>query len=299
VEGAGIALTPPELARAYPAASARLVVLVHGLMCTESIWDFPRDVAGKRSGDYGAFLARDFAMSPVYVRYNSGLSIPDNGADLARLLEALVRAWPVAVEEVLLLGYSMGGLVVRAAFHAASVEGMDWLRCARRAIYVGTPHLGAPYERVGRVLAKVAAQVPDPVVRLLAQIGDLRSDGIKDLGDADLRHEDRARRRTAASLRDPEHPVPLLASVRHYLVAASLSTQPTLAALFGDALVPLPSGTNGLRAAPGSRALPPRHVKILADMPHVTLAHHPDVYAQIREWCEEDDERASAGEVSP
>jgi hypothetical protein len=152
---------------------------------------------------------------------------------------------------------------------------------------VGTPHLGAPYERVGRVLAKLASAVPDPFARLAAQIGDLRSDGIKDLGDADLRHEDRARRRVG-SLRDPEHPVPLLPAIQHYIVAGALSTDPRLAMVFGDALVPMGSGTNGLRAEPGTLALPPRHVKIFAGTAHMTLAHDPHVYEQLREWCEEE-----------
>jgi hypothetical protein len=129
--------------------------------------------------------------------------------------------------------------------------------------------------------------VPDPYARLIAEIGDLRSGGMKDLGDAHLRHEDRAPGRTGLSLRDARHPVPLLPSIQHYLVAGSLAVQPQLAALFGDALVPLASGTNGMRAERGTLALPPAHVKVLADMGHMTLAHHADVYAQIREWCEE------------
>jgi len=281
VGGAPVSLDRPALAAAFPRARSRVVVLAHGLMCTESVWDIPG------GGDYGAFLERDLGFSPIYLRFNSGLAIPDNGAQLAALLESLVDAWPVAVEEILLLGFSMGGLVVRAACHRASVEGMRWLSLVRRAIYVGTPHLGAPYERVGRVLSRLVSAVPDPFARLAAQIGDLRSDGIKDLGDADLRHEDRARRRVG-SLRDPDHPVPLLPGIQHYIVAGALSTDPRLAMVFGDALVPMVSGTNGLRAEPGTLALPPRHVRVFAGTGHMTLAHDPRVYEQIREWCEED-----------
>jgi triacylglycerol lipase len=281
VDGEPVDLERAALERAYPRARSRVVLLAHGLMCTESVWDIPG------GGDYGAFLERDFGLSPLYLRYNSGLAIPDNGAQLAALLESLVAVWPVALEEILLLGFSMGGLVLRAACHQASAAGMRWLSLVRRAIYVGTPHLGAPYERIGRVLSKLASVVPDPFARLAAQIGDLRSDGIKDLGDADLRHEDRARRRVG-SLRDPEHPVPLLPDIQHYIVAGALSTDPRLAMVFGDALVPMPSGTNGLRAEPGTLALPPRHVRVFAGTAHMTLAHDPRVYDQIREWCEEE-----------
>lgn len=280
-EGAPISIDRAALDRAFPHASPRVVVLAHGMMCTESVWD----MAG--GGDYGAFLERDLGLCPLYLRYNSGLSVPDNGAELSQLLGSLVRAWPVSLDEIVLLGFSMGGLVVRAACHHAAVTAARWLALVRRAVYLGTPHLGAPYERVGRLLSRLASVVPDPFARLGAQIADLRSDGIKDLGDADLRHEDRARRHVG-SLRDPAHPVPLLPGIHHYIVAGALSTDPRLAVVFGDALVPMPSGTNGLRAAPDSLALPPRHVKVFAGVAHMALAHDPWVYEQIREWLEED-----------
>ena len=94
----------------------------------------------------------------------------------------------------------------------------------RRAIYLGTPHLGTPLERVGRVIAKLLRAVPDPYAQLAAQLAELRSDGVKDLGDADLRHQDRARGQPRIGLRDPRHPVPLLPELQHYLIAGSLST---------------------------------------------------------------------------
>jgi pimeloyl-ACP methyl ester carboxylesterase len=279
-DGAPMAVRRDVLARAYPDATSRVVVLLHGIMCTETVWTLPE------GGDYGAFLARDFGLTPLYIRYNSGLAIADNGVAFADLLESLINEWPVPVEEILLLGFSMGGLVARSACHVASGERYHWLPRVRRAIYVGTPHLGAPLERAGRTLTKVLRAVGDPYARLVAEIGDLRSLGMKDLGDANLRHEDRAPGRADLALRDARHPVPLLPSIQHYLVAGSLAVHPQLAALFGDALVPLASGTNGLRASSGTLALPPGHVKVLADMGHMTLAHHPHVYAQIREWCE-------------
>ncbi len=62
-------------------------------------------------------------MTPVYLRYNTGLPVGRNGADLAWLLDDLVAAWPVPVRSIALVGHSMGGLVVRAAFHAAAHRG--------------------------------------------------------------------------------------------------------------------------------------------------------------------------------
>jgi triacylglycerol lipase len=248
------------LARAYPRASPRVAVLVHGILATEDLWAFPD------GGDYGSLLERDLGLTALYVRYNSGLPIAENGAALADLLETLVDAYPAALEEIIPIGHSMGGLLLRSACHAARVRGHRWLSLVERAIYVGTPHLGSPIERAGRVVARMLKAVPDPYTRLIADVADLRSRGMKDLGDA-------------------AHPVPLLPEIRHYLVAASLATDPRLALLFGDVLVPVPSGTAGACCDRASLALPPEHVRVFGGIGHVDLAHHAGVYAQIRDWC--------------
>jgi pimeloyl-ACP methyl ester carboxylesterase len=278
--GAVVAPERTALTAAFPGATSRIVVLIHGLMCSESVWELPG------GGDYGSLLARDLGFSPLYLRYNTGLPIADNGAKLATLLGDVVREWPVPVDEVMLLGFSMGGLVSRAATHVASVDALPWLSLVKRALYVGTPHLGAPLERVGRAVTRLLGAIPDPYTRLVADLADLRSDGVKDLGDADLRHADRARRAPTLSLRDARHPVPMLPSIRHYLVAGSLSEDPLLATWFGDVMVPVPSATDGT-VAPREGVLPPDHVRVLPGLAHMTLAHHPDVYAHLRAFCEE------------
>lgn len=279
--GEPLVLDRHRLAEALGARSERVVVLVHGLMGTESVWELPDGT------DYGSSLSRDLGYAPLYLRYNSGLSIADNGAELARLLDAVVALAPRPVTELVLLGHSMGGLVIRAACHAASLEQRAWLPLATRAIYVGTPHLGAPLERAGRVVNRLVASVPDPVTRLVAQVADLRSDGIRDLGDADLRHEDRALRAPVLGLRDPAHPVPLVDGMRHLLVAGSISADPRIAALFGDALVPLESAT--FRRGPGGAAHDDAHceVRLLPGLSHLALAHDGRVYELIRSFCEE------------
>ncbi len=261
--------------------ASRVAIFVHGLMCTESIWEMPD------GSDYGARLAKDLGYAPLYVRYNSGRAIAANGASLANALEVLVAGYPAELDEIVLVGHSMGGLVVRSACHAARMDGHLWLSRVRRAIYLGTPHLGAPLERVGRVISSVLRAVDDPYTRLIAEIADLRSDGVKDLGDAALRHEDRGQSGTrpfAIGLTDARHPVPLLPEIQHFLVAGSISDQPWLGALFGDSLVPVSSATAGHVNAAGT-TLPPDHVKLMPGLNHMMIAHSPAVYDRIRQWC--------------
>jgi len=269
-----------------PAASAkvtpRVAVLVHGLMSTEAVWAMPDGET------YGTMLARDLGFTPLSVRYNSGLHISESGEALDALLEELVSVYPAPIAELLLIGHSMGGLVVRSAAHAASAHDRRWLPLVKRAFYLGTPHLGAPLERFGNALTWALGAIDNPYTSLVADIVNLRSSGIKDLRYANLRREDWEGADANALLQNRRHPVPLLPHIRHHLIAGALSSDPRLSLLFGDAMVSLRSATG--RAAPEDRStpFPQEHVRIMPALDHLRLANHPEVYAQIRAWCEED-----------
>ena len=280
--GRPLPLEPAAIAAAYPSAGPRLVVLVHGLASTEIVFRM-------RDGhDYGSLLARDLGLCPLYVRYNSGRHISENGEALDDLLEQLVRAYPVPVEEVAFVCHSMGGLVVRSAAHAASGRDRRWLPLVRRAFYLGTPHLGAPLERFGNVVAWALASLGNPYTRLVADLVNLRSSGVKDLRYGSLRREDWEGADADALLQNRRHPVPLLPHIRHHLVAGTLVDDPHFAMLFGDALVQLDSATGQARAHHRSAIFPRAHVRVLPSFDHLRLAHHPDVYAVVRAWCEEE-----------
>lgn len=285
VDGEPLALTREGLARAHPNASGRVLLLVHGLMVDESCFRFPD------GSDYGRRLHAALGLDPYYLRYNSGLPIADNGVALARLLTQLVDHHPAPVRELILVGYSMGGLLIRSACHvaatAAAPDAQRWLPLVRTAIYLGTPHLGAPGERVGALLSRVLRAVPDPTTRLIGDIGELRSAGIRDLGHAHLRHADRASAEARLSLRDKRHPVPLLPGIDHALVAGSLMMDSAVASLFGDAVVPLASATGQTLVDPRSLALPPDCVQVLQGRSHFDLSHDEDVYALLLGWCRE------------
>jgi len=264
--GRPLRLDARAIAEAHASITPRAVVLVHGVMCDETVFRFAD------GSDYGSLLARDLGFTPFYVRYNSGLAIGAAGAQLAGLLDRLVAAYPIALGELLLVGYSMGGLLIRRACHVAALAGDSaWLPRVRRAIYVGTPPLGAPAERAGRTLAQVLQWIDDPYTRLVADIGNLRSAGIKDLG-------------------DPHHPLPLLPSMQHCLIAGSLAIDPRLS-VFGDSIVPVASATQAendrtINAQVINELLPEKQVKVLPGLSHIALAHHIDVYEQIKAFCE-------------
>ena len=282
VDGTPLPLIRQTLNETHPQATPKVTVLVHGLMCTEEHWKL-RD-----GSTYGCRLAQDLGYTPFILRYNSGLPIPENGRELSKFLQTLLSIYPSKINELLLVGFSMGGLVVRSACHVATTEDQAWLQRVSRVITIGTPHRGAPLERFARTAVSWLRAIPDPYTRLIATLSDLRSDGLKDLGDADIRHRDRARRRPSISPRDPTHPVPLLSRIKYYLAAGSIFQDPRLSALFGDVMVPVASATDGNCTDAESIAFPPRQVKVFPGIGHMELPRHPAVYEQIRSWCQEE-----------
>ncbi len=253
----------------------RVAVFLHGLMNTESCW---RRGDGK---DFGARLAAELGFTPLYVRYNSGLAIPDNGAALAALLDDVVARWPGPLEEILLVGFSLGGLVMRSACQlAAARQSSRWLPKVQRAMSFGTPHLGAPTERKARAMLESLRKLPGPVGRGLAQLGDVRSMGIKDLGDAIVRDEDRLLPRGGA---DGQVVNPMPPSIEHLFVVTTVFDEPELALARGDGINPIPTMTGGRVHDAQTFHHPPRDVRVLKGFGHNDMPRHDQVYACLLE----------------
>ncbi len=93
------------------------VVFVHGLMGDEVIWQTGAAGGGLR---YGPRLQQDTGATCLYVRYNTGLHISQNGQQLNHLLAELLATYPDAIGDLALVGHSMGGLVIRSASYYAT-----------------------------------------------------------------------------------------------------------------------------------------------------------------------------------
>src|SRR5262249_30427390 len=213
-----VTLGQASLRAAFPEASERIVVFVHGLMGTEFYWDWGAREAGE---NYGARLAADFGCTPVYVRYNSGRHISENGRSLAAMLEELVDAWPAQVREIALVGHSMGGLVARSACYQAADADRHWPVRVGHIVTLGTPHLGAPLEQGAHVAAAALYALPE--TRMLAAFLRKRSAGIRDLRHGSLVDEDWRGRDPEALRAAVCKEVPLLAGATHRFVSASVT----------------------------------------------------------------------------
>ncbi len=267
------------IVRAHPAATGKLCVLVHGLAVNEDVWSFPRE----RAVSYGSLLARDLGYTPFHVRYNTGLHISENGRSLAQLLGALVRSHPVEVGEIVLIGHSMGGLVVRSACEVARAERQEWLKRVTHAFYAGSPHLGAPLEKLGNVVAWVLSAVGVAHTKLVADVINLRSAGIKDLRYANLVAADWEGRDPDALLQDHRRAVPLVVGISHHFLVGSMGAHErhVLTQLCGDGMVPVSSAAGPFAGGERSHGA----FKLFPGVAHLVLAHHPDVYDWIRRCC--------------
>src|SRR5262249_29199605 len=134
--GKPVAMNAPAISAAFAKAAGRIVVSIHGWCLTErSWWRRPRD--GESVLPYGTRLRSDLGFTPVYLRYNTGLHVSDNGKALAALMNQLQTLWPVPVEEIALVGHSMGGLVGRSACHYAAQQQHGWPDAVRQAVWLG------------------------------------------------------------------------------------------------------------------------------------------------------------------
>jgi pimeloyl-ACP methyl ester carboxylesterase len=290
VQGRAIRPAPDALAAAFPRATSRLVVFVHGLMQTEFAW---QRGAGETGDDYGSRLVCDLGCTPLYVRYNSGRHISENGASLADLLEQVCAAWPVGVGDVALVGHSMGGLVARSACHVACLRGHRWVRRVGQVASLGSPHTGAPLAQALHVAAAVLAAAPE--TRPFAGFLRRRSAGIRDLRLGSLVDEDWRGRDPDALHAAARAEVPLLDRAMHCFVAATITRSPGHPAgrLLGDGLVLVPSAWG--RGRTRRIAFRAQHGMHVGATTHLALLNHPAVYEQLREWLATPPEKVHAG----
>jgi pimeloyl-ACP methyl ester carboxylesterase len=284
IHGKRIGLDEPSLREAFPQATPRLVVFIHGLTGDEFCWSWGENPATNpdAADPYGSRLASDLGYTPVYLRYNSGLHISENGRTVAALLQELVELWPVDVQQIALVGHSMGGLVVRSAAHQACEQDRAWVGHVRQIVSLGTPHMGAPLERGAHRAALALDKLPE--TRMLGSFLKKRSAGIRDLRhgslvDEDWRGRDPEMLRAAAC-----QEVPLLPSATHFFVSATVTRDPKhpLGRLLGDILVLVPSASGKSK----DRRIPFRdeHGHHVGGTHHLALLNHPEVYERLSGW---------------
>lgn len=255
--GATVPLTHEALRGAVDEATPKIAVFLHGLVETEHIW-FGSAAAGQEGEpSFGGRLRADLGYTPVWVRYNSGLPVATNAAKLIDLIKEIVEVWPCEVDEIVLIGHSMGGLVL----HTALAAQPGWADLVSATVSLGTPFLGAPLARGTAALGRQAAKLAE--ARWLHTMLDQVSAGVRDL-----------RAGPDAGMFEPmrEHG-------SHLFVAGVAVTErfAFLGSLVGDGLVVESS-------AVGGPAYSKMQSHTIWGVHHQRLFSDARVYAEIRDW---------------
>jgi pimeloyl-ACP methyl ester carboxylesterase len=264
VDGDAISISPEALA---PIArrSRKVVILVHGLCMNNRQW--------LRDGhDHGAALAKDLGFTPIYLRYNSGRHVSDNGREFAQQLEALVAAWPNAIDEIAIVAHSMGGLVTRSAFELGKTAKHAWMPHVKRVVFLGTPHQGAPLERGGHWIDVILGAAP--FAKPLARIGKVRSVGITDLRHGRIHN---ASNQTEDAFTKPPP------GTKFFAIAATTSKSDIdwRSQVIGDGLVPVKSA---LAIVDDTSAFPSSRRWVAHETNHMQLLSAPHVYSKLKAW---------------
>jgi len=280
--GRAVPPTAEAVAAAFPAATARIVVFIHGWCLSERSW-WRRPRTGDDPRTYGQRLHDDLGFTPVFLRYNTGLHVSDNGKALADTLHRLETLWPVPVDHIVLVGHSMGGLVARSACHYGAQRRHGWTGAVRHVICLGSPHLGADLEKGVNIASWALARLPE--TQAIAAFLNKRSAGVKDLRFGACIDEDWRDCDPDEFLRDRCHEVPFLPGAAYHFVAAT-AAPPAVGFLLGDHLVRSDSAAG--RGKSRRIRFEPEHGLTVTGLHHFDLLNHPQIYSKMHEWICED-----------
>lgn len=248
-----------------------IVLFAHGLCLSEHEWN-------NAAHQQFAATLREAGYSVVYLRYNSGRAIHENGRELADYFsQHITRDTP----PVLLIGYSMGGLLFRSAFEIARCEKQPWLQRVERVAFLATPHHGSPLEKVGNLANAIFASTPYTLP--LMRLGNIRSRGIKDLRYGCVTAEESTAANDAQhrDFRDALVPLPLHVNT---LIVSGALPDPRQRALLGDGLVPIESA-RGEHAQPRLTLQAPKLERVhLEPLTHMGFLSDARVYTVLRSW---------------
>ncbi len=252
--------------------SGRVLVLVHGSSASDLGWS-------RKGHHHGEALEKELGFTWVALRYNSGKHVSTNGHEFADALQKLIDAWPVPVTELVIVAHSMGGLVSRAACLSAEARSLSWRTKLKSFVTLGTPHEGAPMERMGNLVNTLLgiSRYSAP----LEQLAHIRSAGVTDLRFGLTKDEEWKGVDRFANESDPRTHIELPANVTCFAIAATTSKELTPSSV-GDGLVPIDSALG--RHAKPELTLTFANQRVFTGLSHLDLLNDPQVYGQLRDW---------------
>jgi len=262
----------------------KILLMIHGLCMNDLQW---QTSGQQHSVNHGEAVADALGYTPLYLRYNSGLHISQNGRELSIKLEQLLTNWAQVPESLSVIAHSMGGLLIRSAVHYAQQQKMHWPKVLKNIVFLGTPHHGAPLEQIGNWVDIILGSTPytAPFVKL----SQMRSVGITDLRYGAVIDEHWHENSKANSESNADHHLPLPHSVACYCIAATTASKRSNLSerVIGDGLVPVQS-------ALGQHKNPSRHLQfkkssqwVAYGVNHMELLNQVQISHRIIQWLQQ------------
>lgn len=274
-------LTLAELTAMVQQSGGKLTIFVHGLCMNNLQW--------QQSGhNHAEMLADELGHTTVYLHYNTGLHISDNGESFSDLLEQTlteIKAYCADSEiQLSIVAHSMGGLVSRSAYHHAQSHQYLWPNYFDNLVCLGTPHHGAPLEKAGNwvdlLLGVHSYTAP------LTKLTQIRSAGITDLRHGNIIESDWQTPSRFDFATDKRTPIALPERVKCYAVATTMSTKTHKLSeqLLGDGLVPLDSALGKHASKPFTLHFDDHYVD--SGINHIELLSDVKIYEKIKLWLQ-------------
>ncbi|MEN8118938.1 MAG: alpha/beta hydrolase [Bacteroidota bacterium] len=215
--------------------SGKVSILIHGLMGDEYMWKALDPNDENKIGDW---LEKKKTCHVLYLRYNTGLHISENGRTLSNLLEQLINQYGNKIKQVNLIGHSMGGLVIRSAGYYADIQRQRWTEKLKTIFLIGVPNEGSYLAQIGFFVGHVFRKMDFTNNDYIAKFMDIRSNGIKDLSYAYLRDDDWLNENAEDLDKYTVSKVRPIPGVKYYLIGGILGKKNNiLSSYFGDGLV--------------------------------------------------------------
>ena len=271
----GNALNRQQISHQLKRSQGRLLIMVHGLCQSDLQWR-------RQQHDHGSALAEDFGVNVIYLNYNSGLHVSENGRAFADLLETVLGNND-RLESVAVVAHSMGGLVTRSACYYAGQAGHGWFKKLKKTIFLGTPHHGAWLEKGGGWLDLILGKIP--ITQDFAGIAQVRSAGIQDLQHGNVVDAD-WQQGHQSTLGDQRQPTALPKQVAAYAVAASTGQHSNrlVEATIGDGLISVNSALGWHKDARFQLQIPQKNQSLEHNLNHMDLLSSSVVYDTLKQW---------------
>ena len=264
----GQSLDKNQLLELFKNAANEVTILIHGLCMNDLQWT--------RDGhNHGELLAEELNHTIVYLHYNTGLHISENGRQLSQLLNEIEQ---LNGRSINVLAHSMGGLVARSACYYAALDDHEWLSHLNKMIFLGTPHHGAVLAKGGH-WADILLQI-SPYSAPFAKVTKIRSSGLTDLRHGSIIDED-------WSNEEVRKIVPLPKNIQCYSIATSISVNESSKLandVVGDGLVTIHSALGKHKDKNLNLDFAEDHQWTGGNIGHMQLLSDSKVYEVIKNW---------------